>query len=80
MGFAYLAQTHKDSDFLGRAIRFLEALERSRCPGYEHMCWGYPFDWVTRNGTIREGTPLITTTPYVYEAFREVYRLDNDPR
>jgi len=44
------------------------------------MCWGYPFDWVTRHGTIREGTPLITSTPYVYEAFREVYRLDNSPR
>lgn len=80
MGFAYLARTHTDSDFLGRAVHFLEALEKSRCPGYEHMCWGYPFDWVTRNGTIVEGTPLITSTPYVYEAFREVYRLDNDPR
>jgi len=80
MGFAYLAQAHKDSGLLDRAIHFLEALERSRCPGYEHMCWGYPFDWVTRNGTIREGTPLITTTPYVYEAFREVSRADSNPR
>ncbi|MGC2245685.1 MAG: hypothetical protein WA609_03690, partial [Terriglobales bacterium] len=31
-------------------------------------------------GTIPEGTPLITTVPYVYEAFREVYRLDNNDR
>jgi hypothetical protein len=52
----------------------------SRCPGYEHYCWGYPFDWVTRTGVMAAGTPLITTTPYVYEAFDHVYRLDEDPR
>src|SRR5207249_220572 len=46
--------------------------------GYEHDGWGYPFDWQTIQGTIHRGTPLITTVPYVYEAFREVYRLDKD--
>jgi hypothetical protein len=28
---------------------------------------------------MREGTPLITTVPYVYEAFREVYLIDGKP-
>ena len=37
-------------------------------PWYTDRAWGYPFDWVTRNGTIAGQTPLITTTPYVYEA------------
>src|SRR5881396_186786 len=55
-------------------------LEEARCPGYKHRCWGYPFDWETVTGTVHQGTPLITTTPYVYEAFREVYRLDADVR
>src|SRR6202012_2472536 len=35
----------------------------------------YPFDWVTRNGVIKAGTPLITTTPYVYEAFLQIQEL-----
>jgi hypothetical protein len=80
MGFAHLARARKDSRLLARSVHFLNELERSRCPGYKHMCWGYPFDWVTRNGTILQDTPLITTTPYVYEAFREVNALDNDPK
>lgn len=31
--------------------------------------WGYPFDWQTCFGTFTQGTPLITTMPYVYDAF-----------
>jgi hypothetical protein len=60
---------------LQRAIHFLKELEKSRSPGFKKYCWGYPFDWVTRNGTIKEGTPLITTTPYCYEAFLQVAKL-----
>ena len=43
--------------------------------GFEEYAWGYPFDWVTRNGVIKQQTPLITTTPYVYEAFLQVYEI-----
>src|SRR6202012_5816031 len=46
-----------------------------RCPDFKEFGWGYPFDWVTRTGTIKSGTPLITTTPYVFEAFLQVHQL-----
>jgi hypothetical protein len=80
MGFAYLAQARGDVKLRATAAHFLDELEKSRCSDYRHMCWGYPFHWQTRNGVIPQDTPLITTTPYVYEAFREVYRLDGDSR
>jgi hypothetical protein len=76
MGFAFLYEATKEPAYLDRAIHFLEALETSRCAGYQEYCWGYPFDWVTRNGTIKTDTPLITTTPYVYEAFLQVWTID----
>src|SRR5215831_7303865 len=75
MGFAFLFQATGNEAHLHRAIHFLEELKKSRSPGFEEYCWGYPYDWVTRNGTIREGTPLITTTPYAYEAFLQAYQL-----
>ena len=59
-------------------MHFLEVLEETRSPGYERYCWGYPFHWETRNGTLRAGTPMITSVPYVYEAFREVYVIDGN--
>src|SRR6266567_4085153 len=75
MGFAFLCQATGDLEYLEKASHFLNELKRSRCPGFREHCWGYPFDWVTRGGVIKEQTPLITTTPYVYEAFLQVCEL-----
>lgn len=78
MGFAFLAQVLGKEEHYRKAVHFLEVLKRSRCPGYDNYCWGYPFNWETIRGTIWKGTPLITTVPYVYEAFREVWRIDGN--
>jgi hypothetical protein len=75
MGFAFLYQATGDSAHLENSIHFLTELKKSRSPGFKEYCWGYPFDWVWRGGTIKRETPLITTTPYVYEAFLQVYQL-----
>ena len=72
MGFAFLYQATGDSSQLENAIHFLTELEKSRCGQFKEYCWGYPFDWVWHGGTIKQQTPLITTTPYVYEAFLQV--------
>jgi hypothetical protein len=78
MGFAFLSEATGEAKCLERAGHFLAVLEETRCPGYAEYGWGYPFDWVTRNGVIAAGTPLITTTPYVYEAFLQVQELQPD--
>src|ERR1051326_5888099 len=80
MGFLFLAQALGDERYYEKALHFLHVLEDSRCPGYKNYCWGYPFDWATLRGTIRRGTPLITTVPYVYEAFKQAYDTDGDDR
>ena len=80
MGYAHLSQATGDDAHYRRAVHFLEVLEQTRCPGYEHHGWGYPFDWVTRTGVMAAQTPLITTTPYVYEAFAAVHRIDGQQR
>jgi hypothetical protein len=80
MGFARLYQVTGERRYLDRAIHFLEILESTRCPGFARRGWGYPFDWQTRNGILSKGTPLITTTPYCYEAFADVYRIDGQQR
>ena len=77
MGFAFLYQATGNLSQLEKAIHFLGELKKSRCRHFENYCWGYPFDWVTRNGVLKEQTPLITTTPYAYEAFLQVFKLDS---
>jgi hypothetical protein len=80
MGFAFLAKAEQSEEYHKRAVHFLDVLLETRCPGYDNSCWGYPFNWETVRGTIKAGTPLITTVPYVYEAFREVYQIDQNPK
>lgn len=80
MGFAFLFQLLGDEQYYLRAVHFLEVLLQTRCIGYKHHCWGYPFDWETRRGTMLEGTPLITTAPYAYEAFMQVQQIDGNPK
>ena len=80
IGFAFLAGIYRSDKYYHRAVHFLEVLQETRCQGYEDYCWGYPFDWETRGGTLKEGTPMITTVPYVYEAFSQVYAIDGDQK
>jgi hypothetical protein len=75
MGFAFLYEATGNPAQLEKAIHFLEVLEETRSGGFENFCWGYPFDWVTRNGVLKAHTPFITTTPYVFEAFLQVEKL-----
>jgi hypothetical protein len=76
MGFGFLYETTGRKEYRDKAVHFLEALVASRCQGFKDYCWGYPFDWVTRNGTIPAQTPLVTTTPYVFEAFHQMNVLE----
>jgi hypothetical protein len=76
MGFAFLHQAMGDEQYYARAVHFLQILQETRSEGYQDYCWGYPFSWETRHGTMRAGVPLITTVPYVYEAFRQVHQID----
>ena len=80
MGYLFLARIFNNGKYYQQALHFLEVLEQTRCAGYDNYCWGYPFTWETLRGTIEEGTPLITTVPYVYEAFRQAYELDRDEK
>jgi hypothetical protein len=75
MGFAFLYEATGDPANLNRAIHFLSELKKSDCADFKEYCWGYPFNWVWRGGVIKQQTPLITTTPYCYEAFLQIYEV-----
>jgi hypothetical protein len=80
MSFAFLTEIYGADNYYQQAVHFLEVLQESRCRDFADYCWGYPFDWETRTGTIKASTPLITTVPYVYEAFSKVYAIDGDQK
>lgn len=78
MGFFALTSAHSPQ-WMTQARSFIDALIVERCAGETEYCWGYPFDWETCFGTWRAGTPLITSTPYAYEAFEAAHTATAEP-
>ena len=66
--------------WLDRAKKLAEELLSYSIPGYSGYCWGYPFDWQSVSGVIRKNTPLITTTPYCFEAFLKLFDMTGEVR
>jgi hypothetical protein len=62
--------------YAASAARLVSDLERLVSPGWSGACWGYEFDWETRDGGFPAGTPTVVATAFVtnglvraYEAF-----------
>jgi hypothetical protein len=79
MGFFELASASSNTSYVERGRTFLEALDETRSPLFDDPSWGHGFDWPTRYGVYRAEWPLMTSTPYGYEAFEAGYLATGDP-
>jgi hypothetical protein len=66
-GQAHRAQSDPASHPLRRnkARTAIQGLAATVTPGYHGNCWGYPFDWETRYGSVPAGTPTVVATGIV---------------
>jgi hypothetical protein len=67
-------------NWLKRAADLANELDQMKIKGYSGDCWGYPFDWENRRGFWPKSTPLITVTPYCFEAYARLYEVKGDER
>lgn len=58
---------------LEEARALVDSLVDRRCPGQEHACWGYHFDWQTRGVLVPRTVPNIVCTTFVAHAFLDLY-------
>ena len=76
MGFAFLHEATGEPAHLEKAVHFLEELKETRSPRLTRNFAGVIRLTGSRaTALIKAQTPLITTTPYVYEAFLQVHQL-----
>jgi hypothetical protein len=75
LGLVALYRATREQRHLVGAIGLADALVASSIPGFSGCCWGYPFDWQTSRGLYRRDTPLITSTPHVFDAFIELHAM-----
>jgi hypothetical protein len=67
-GLAYRASAEGGESRRAEASRCIALLGELASPGWRHPCWGYPFDWETRYGSIPATTPTIVATGIVTNA------------
>ncbi len=76
LAYCERARTENNEMYLKEAEELAQALlSQSLGEHYSGHCWGYPFDWMSKNGLWKSSTPLVTTTPYCFEAFLALYDL-----
>lgn len=80
MGYHMLHRTDGNPEWLSQAGDCLDSLLASRSRGVAGFGWGLPFDWESRTGLFPAGTPLLSMTPYGYEAFESAYELGHEGR
>jgi hypothetical protein len=76
-GDAYRAAANPDraNALRGRAAGRIEEIAQLGTSGYSGACWGYPFDWQARFGTLPAGTPTIVATGIATNALFIAYRM-----
>lgn len=80
LGYLNLYNATADERYLTQAKALADELLMSSIPGYSGLCWGYPFEWESVIGVVPAGTPLITNTPYCYEAFCGLYEVTREQK
>jgi hypothetical protein len=73
LAFLNLHQLTGDPVYLEKARGLGKDLLSYSIPGYQGLCWGYPFDWQGVFGLSPRNMPYITTTPYCFEAFLKLH-------
>jgi len=75
LGYSNLYELTRNKTYLDKAETLAGKLLEMSIPGYSGLCWGYPFDWPTNRGMWPANTPMITATPYCFEACLRLYDL-----
>ena len=66
--------------WLDKAKELAKDLIGYSIPGFSGYCWGYPFEWQHSQGRISKNIPLITATPYCFEAFLGLFDATGEDR
>ena len=81
--FAYsfldLYKLHEREQYLNKSLECLDWLTENCSSGYDHRCWGYPFDWQSRI-FIPKDTPSGVVTSFVSDSFINAFTILGDEK
>jgi len=77
--YAKLYEITQNEQYLQKALKYTNWLEKNRGKKYYGYNWGYPFDWQSAI-FIPKGTPSSVVTYTVGSGFYELYEVTNDKK
>lgn len=78
LGFLNLYKYYENKKYLNIARGLLDELLKYYTKSSAGIGWGYPYIWATQYIIHERAAPLITVTPYVFDAFLQFYELTGD--
>ncbi len=72
-----LFELSRDARYVDEARRIAAWLLKNPSPGYDHLCWGYPFNWQS-DQFLEAGTPSGVVTAHVVHALLDLHRVTGD--
>ena len=79
-GYCNLYEIIKDERYLDKTDFFLNWLEHNISKFSENICWGYDYDYASRNGNVKKGLPTVIHHSYILQALYKYWRLTGEPK
>ena len=73
-GYLKLYSLSRNEKYLKKIKYVVSILEQIKSKGFSGYCWGYNFDWQSRDHFTPKGTPTIVNTVFIAHAFLDAYK------
>jgi hypothetical protein len=77
-GYCNLFKLNEESENLEKASFFLEWLKSNTSRLSRNICWGYDYDYASRQQSVPKGLPTVVHHSYVVQALYKYYLLTRD--
>jgi len=79
-GYCNLFKIIRDKRFLDKADFFLDWLEHNTSNFSEKICWGYDYNYASRNGYVKKGLPTVVHHSYIVQALYKYWILTDSKK
>jgi len=78
-GYLTLYRATQQKDYLDKAVRCLEWLDKHKVARFKHHSWSNHFDFVSRGGSYTKDDPIIVWTSLIGHAYIDAFEITGSP-
>lgn len=79
-GYVILYRATQKQEYLDKAVRCLDWLDKNKAPRFKHHAWSNHFDFSSRGGKYTKDDPIIVWTALIGQAYLEAFETTGERR